>query len=133
MGVTRIRILGIDAPEFGQTCTGQDGHSWNCGALALAELSRLVATHTVTCYADGIDRYGRTLARCRAAGLDLGEAMVRAGMAVADGDYGLIELEARAARRGVWSGPFDRPADWRAHHGDDVGFDFFAWIRGWPR
>jgi endonuclease YncB( thermonuclease family) len=36
----RIRILDIDAPESGQTCTDQDSKAWRCGqeaALALAD------------------------------------------------------------------------------------------------
>lgn len=131
IGATRIRIIGIDAPEFDQTCTGPGAEVWECGAAAHRELSRLVAAQPVTCHSEGLDRYGRTLARCDAAGRDLGDAMVRAGLAVADGDYGPAEAEARSAGRGIWSGPFDRPAEWRAHHGGDAGFDFFAWIRSW--
>ena len=32
IGATRIRLTGIDAPELAQTCTGQSGKEWPCGA-----------------------------------------------------------------------------------------------------
>jgi len=49
---------------------------------------------------------------------DVGEAMVHDGDAVVLGfgrsDYQELQDEAEAAKRGIWRGSFERPADWRA-------------------
>jgi endonuclease YncB( thermonuclease family) len=46
--------------------------------------------------------------------------MVRQGWAVAfvryAKDYVALEEEARAARRGLWRGDFETPAEWRKRH-----------------
>jgi len=33
VGETEVRLFGVDAPEFDQTCT-RAGQSWACGAVA---------------------------------------------------------------------------------------------------
>lgn len=70
----------------------------------------------LVCSLRGVDKYRRRLATCRMPSGDLGADMVRQGFAVAYGDYAREEAEAQAARRGIWSGPFDRPQDWRKAH-----------------
>jgi endonuclease YncB( thermonuclease family) len=37
-------------------------------------------------------------------------------MAVAFGEFDAIESEAKAARRGIWAGSFQRPSEWRRDH-----------------
>lgn len=111
----RIRLQGIDAFELHQTCeTGP------CGRAAKDELERLIAGHAVSCEPVDTDRYGRTIAYCRAAGLDLGEQMVLQGHALAfrrySTEYVDEENEARSRRAGAWAGSFDNPADWRRAH-----------------
>lgn len=97
-GVT-YRLWGIDAPETQQTCP--DG--WPAGRLATSQLQTLIKGRPVICEAKDTDRYGRTVAVCRAGGEDLGALMVRSGMAWAfvrySSDY--IEQEARAKSAGV--------------------------------
>ncbi len=112
MAGRRIRLTGLDAPELAQTCE-RGGARWRCGEEARDALRRLVLGAPVTCSVSGRDRYGRDLATCAVAGLDLGAALVRRGMAVASGAYRSEEREARAAGAGVWSGSFEQPADWR--------------------
>lgn len=114
---TAIRLQDVDAPELRQPCGG-DGQNWPCGAAARDALSRLVRGKDVFCTSGSQDRYGRAVARCTVDGRDLGGEMVRQGLAVAHrgGDYGADEAEARAARRGIWAGPFELPADYRAAH-----------------
>lgn len=73
---SRIALHGIDSPEAYQTCA--DG--WAAGAMAMQALRDLVRGHAVTCEPKTTDRFGRTVAVCRADGVDLGAAMVRAGM-----------------------------------------------------
>jgi len=117
----RIRLSGIDAPELSQTCRDAHGREWQCGRAAKARLVDLVSRGSVACSARGRDRYGRTLAICSAGDIaDLGEALVRDGYAVDyrryTSDYLAAEDEARAARRGIWQGDFERPEDWRRRH-----------------
>ena len=112
IGNERIRLLGIDAPELSQTCRDAKGSAWACGGEASARLKTLAAAD-LTCTRRGLDRYGRTLAICRAGGVDVGETLVREGLAVSYGDYWFIEQTARLARRGIWQGDFVRPQDWR--------------------
>lgn len=129
-GSSRVRLLGIDAPELDQTCTDAAGAAYACGSAARAFLVGLIGDRTATCDHSGRDRYGRTLAKCSAAGGDLGDAIAGAGWAVAEADYSFAALGARAARRGIWQGSFEDPADWRRDHGTGVP-GFWEWIRSW--
>lgn len=117
-GDVRIRLHGIDAPEAGQTCRRATGASWPCGKAAIAALERLVDGADVTCETQGEDSYGRVIARCRAGGADLGEALVAEGLAWSfrryAHDYDAVEDTARAQRRGVFAGDNETPWDYRA-------------------
>jgi endonuclease YncB( thermonuclease family) len=133
----RIRLLGIDAPELDQTCGAASG-PWACGVAARDGLAALLANGPVTCSPRGRDRYGRILAHCAAADTDLSRAMVRAGLAMADGDYFADQAAARTARAGIWTGPFTAPAEWRREAGTNGGGDAasatpLGWIRSWFR
>ena len=115
---TRIRLLGIDAPESAQQCR-RDGAAWSCGADAAAALHEILAAGPLECTSQGTDRYGRTLATCRNALFDLGHEMVRRGLAVPFGEdapYEYAEARdlARQLRFGMWAGEFEEPAAWRA-------------------
>ncbi|WP_324076778.1 MAG: thermonuclease family protein [Erythrobacter sp.] len=113
---TRIRILGIDAPERGQSCS-RGGQAWACGTEATTALGEIIANGHVTCTATGTDVYGRTLATCQNAVFDIGREMVRRGMAVpssdAPEDYAAVSAIARQYAHGLWAGEFQHPADWR--------------------
>jgi endonuclease YncB( thermonuclease family) len=111
-----IRIMDIDAPELRQTCRDAQGRNWECGRAAHQRLKELSEKGALACRERGRDRYGRTLADCTASGVrDIGETLVREGLAVdfGRGAYSAAEREARNARRGIWSGDFQRPQDWR--------------------
>jgi endonuclease YncB( thermonuclease family) len=84
----------------------------------------------VTCAPSGRDAYGRTLAACSIDGRDLGAEIVSTGWAVADFDYAGEQLAARAAARGIWSGSFVAPAEWRRAHGAATE-NFWDRIRRW--
>jgi endonuclease YncB( thermonuclease family) len=106
-----VRLAGIDAPEHGQRCE-RLGKAWRCGEEAAAALRRLVGAGPVRCEGRRNDKYGRLLARC-ATHEDLGARLVGDGLAVAYGDYEVEEAAARAARRGIWGGTFEPPAEFR--------------------
>jgi endonuclease YncB( thermonuclease family) len=110
----RMRLLGLDAPELGQTCT-VDALPVPCGRRAREALAALVKDG-VSCRSRSRDGYGRALVTCRTTVGDLSEQMVALGEAVAAGCCRTQEVEARRARRGLWAGSFDRPADWRRAH-----------------
>jgi endonuclease YncB( thermonuclease family) len=112
IGGERIRLHGVDAFERGQTCGDQP-----CGRLSAEHLDRLTRGTLVRCTPLDVDRYGRTVARCEARGVDVGGAQVEAGLALAyrrySRDYVPQEDAARRARRGAWATDFTPPEDWR--------------------
>jgi endonuclease YncB( thermonuclease family) len=116
LGGERIRLRGIDAPEYNQTCR-RDGADYACGRTARQALVGLIGGRAVSCMGWQRDRYGRLLGDCRAGDVDLNRALVAAGWAVAYGNYETEEQKARSARVGVWAGSFDQPQDWRRAHG----------------
>lgn len=129
LGDERIRLAGIDAPEHDQTCTQADGSSWACGKAATTLLAETLRAGGVECNGSERDRYDRLVATCTIAGADLSAAMVRDGLALADWAYKAEEQEARSAGRGIWSGSFQTPRDWRANKGmEEGGWDAFGWL-----
>jgi endonuclease YncB( thermonuclease family) len=123
VGPTRVRLEGIDAPELAQTCRTAAGQSWDCGKVSAAFLRSLVQQKEIACDRTGSDVYHRTLATCFEDGIDINEAMVRAGMAWAFVKYSRayvdVEADARARRIGVWQGAAEAPWDFR-HKGWQV-------------
>jgi endonuclease YncB( thermonuclease family) len=60
---TTYRLWGIDAPECKQWCNG-----YPAGVIATGTLEKLIKSKTVVCEPKATDRYGRTVAICRANG-----------------------------------------------------------------
>jgi endonuclease YncB( thermonuclease family) len=120
VGATEVRLFGIDAPELSQTCSKR-GQPWPCGSEAARQLSNLVDGRLLNCDSMGIDKHGRTVARCRSGGIDINRTMVATGYAVAyrrySMDYVSAEESAKVSKRGIWSGTFELPSDVR--HGTD--------------
>lgn len=110
-----IRVFGIDAPEYRQTCTRR-AQLWECGREAASVMRAMVEGKRLTCRAREQDRYGRTVATCTLGEEDIAARMVRDGYALAYGAYQSEEQAARAARRGLWASTFETPAQWRAQH-----------------
>jgi endonuclease YncB( thermonuclease family) len=114
---TRIRLEGIDAPESGQTCRDQVGKDYPCGGVATNALVHRLAKQTVSCVPVGVDRFGRTLGDCSASGESINRWMVREGHALAFRRYSQAyvpdEKIAQAAKKGMWSGTFQAPWEYR--------------------
>jgi endonuclease YncB( thermonuclease family) len=112
-GVT-YRLWGIDAPETRQDCP--DG--WPAGRLATTHLQSLISGRNVICERKDTDRYGRTVAICRAGGEDLGAMMVRDGYAWAfirySASYVGQETLAKKEMLGVHRHDCVPAWDWRA-------------------
>ena len=110
----KIRLDGVDAPEI---C--QPG-----GREARQALEKLVLRQPVTLEVRVRDDYGRRVATLRREGRDIGEQLVRQGLAWnyryhgVRGPYAVAEDEARAARRGVFGDPAALPPrEFRERHG----------------
>ena len=111
---TEIRLQGIDAPEICQR--------W--GRESREALRTLVLSRTVTVSEIGRDTYGRVLARLHVRGQDVGGWLVANGHAWSShfhgnaGPYARQEVDAREARRGLWSHrrPLE-PRAFRRQHG----------------
>ncbi|KAA0970874.1 thermonuclease family protein [Aureimonas fodinaquatilis] len=116
----RIRLYGIDAPEGQQTCETSSGKIYLCGNSSAQFLTDLIGRNgRVSCVEHTRDRYGRIVAECRTSGgKNLNNEMVRAGWAVhyerySDGRYGRAQNDGRENKRGMWSGNFLLPEEWR--------------------
>jgi endonuclease YncB( thermonuclease family) len=120
VGDREVRLFGVDAPELDQSCK-RDGQDWTCGAAARDLLASLVRGKSVYCSQVGTDQFQRALARCVAGSTDLNRTMVATGYAVAfrryASDYISAEESAKAGKRGIWSGTFAMPSDYR-HAGE---------------
>lgn len=119
LGTERIRLRGIDAPEYNQLCR-KDGADYPCGKLSRQALVKLIGGRAVSCSGWQRDRYDRLLGDCKVGDIDLNAEQVRAGWAVAFGDYDMEEAAARVARAGIWAGSFEEPRDWRRSHNGAV-------------
>lgn len=112
----RIRLHGIDSPEGSQTCT-RNNRRWRCGQQAALALDRKIAQQPVTCRQTDKDRYGRIVARCWVEGNELNAWLVAEGWAVAYRRYSTLyvdeERSAELKNKGIWSGTFVKPEDWR--------------------
>lgn len=117
IGQTRIRLNAIDAPETDQTCLDPKGSPYPCGIVARDQLRAKIGTSAVNCQGEGLDKYGRTIATCRLGSEDLNQWLVTAGLALAyvqySDRYAADEAKARTAQKGLWSGAFVAPWDWR--------------------
>lgn len=127
IGNVRVRLYGIDAPEFRQLCKDASGRDYTCGLAAREALGDLTDGKTVSCQPAEGPSYDRVVARCSVDGpnqskLDLSEQMIRAGRVIelkshSKGRYAAAERAARDARRGLWAGTFERPSQWRQRVG----------------
>ncbi|HEV7328655.1 MAG TPA: thermonuclease family protein [Bosea sp. (in: a-proteobacteria)] len=111
-----LRLEGIDAPEYRQSCRDRNGSEVACGRQARRALAAMLALGTISCTVSRADRYGRGLARCQQGDAEINAALVRQGNAVSYGAYQAEEAEAKAAGRGLWALSFERPEEWRRSH-----------------
>lgn len=116
----RIRLVDIDAPELDQDCQDRQGQSWPCGRASTQALKGLLRDRQLSCRPQAYDQYHRALSVCSLPdGTNVNAWMVQQGLAVTSGFakvYGAQETDARGAKRGVWTGDFTAPRDWRRQH-----------------
>ncbi len=119
VGTQEVRLFGIDAPEYKQTCSIRYSN-WACGSDAASNLRGLVNGRSLQCSAVDRDVYGRTVAICHLGAMDIGSEMVRRGLATVlpngASRYGDLEAASRAKRIGIWASTFEKPSEYRASH-----------------
>lgn len=119
VGGIRYRLHGIDAPEAAQVCAGRAGDAWNCGQASIRLMEEITDGKSVECNDRGHDAYGRTIAVCTAAGIEINALMIQKGMAWAfrkySQDYVGIEDAARERGVGIWQAATETAWDFRAH------------------
>jgi endonuclease YncB( thermonuclease family) len=119
----RIRLFGIDAPEATQLCY-RGSEIWACGEAAASELRGLINGNELSCRGYEIDQFGRFVAVCTIAGMDLGKLMVAQGWAIAfrrySDDYVADQARAQASKLGMWNSTFVSPEEHRAAERGDA-------------
>jgi endonuclease YncB( thermonuclease family) len=117
-----VRLKGVEVPDRVQRClrggAKGNGRTWACGAEAYGTFRRFVQGRAVECSVGRTGEGNVALGSCRVAGVDVGESLVKAGLAFAEAGfaspYRSIEDAARAARAGIWSAASpERPTEWR--------------------
>ena len=114
----RVRLKGVDAPEAQQLCLDAAGKQYSCGQSSTEALREFIGSRPVRCEGSQRGRYGRLIAVCFGAdGTDLNEWLVSQGWALAyrrfSERYIPQEKAARKERRGIWTGRFTKPWQWR--------------------
>lgn len=116
IGTQRIILWGIDAPERNQTCT-LGGRNWGCWQAAMRKLQTLADDRSIKCVSQADpDPLGRIFAICTSGDVDIGEAMVKSGLARAfprqSKIYTAVEKEAKLAKVGLWQKSAKSVAPW---------------------
>ena len=81
LGSAKVRLFGIDAPEYGQKCSKRKSGVWPCGKEATRFLVELIGDQQVTCVSKGIDNYDRQIGVCSVGDVEVNASMVSSGMA----------------------------------------------------
>ena len=117
----KLRFKHVDAPETKQMCQDEDGYDYECGVTATNALKTKIGDSPIRCVVvEKRKTYGRFLVECSLEELALGQWLVVNGYALAYRKYSMRyveeEDEAKAAKRGIWSGTFTPPWEWRKKH-----------------
>ena len=114
-----VRLFGIDAPEYSQTCFNKKKIEYNCGLNSKEFLIKLIGGKKVDCLYAQKDKYDRFLAKCYLDNLSINEEIIKNGMAVVynftESDEVIDKLEEQAKNKkiGIWQGAFELPKNYR--------------------
>lgn len=114
---TKIRLVGVDAPEISQKCKTH-GHIENCGEIVKLRLVQVTSNEDTICYSHGKDFYGRVLAECYINDININKWLLREGLAVYYynkdfKNYKILETLAKQEKIGLWDSEFQNPKDYR--------------------
>lgn len=118
-----FRLLGVDAFERRQMCMRANS-CWPCGKAAQDLASNNVKSEEATITLTRTRTYGRPVATVSVAGRDLGETIIKAGLAIPEaqylrGDptraarYQAAYREAQRRKAGAFAGQWLAPSQWR--------------------
>lgn len=118
-----FRLLGVDAFESRQLCERR-GDCWACGKAAQDSAAKLLRSKTAEIRLTSTSTYGRPVATVTVDGADLGERLLRAGLAIPEaqylrGDpgraarYTAAFSQAKLAKVGALAGRWIEPSKWR--------------------
>lgn len=118
-----FRLLGIDAFERRQLCE-RAGSCWQCGKAAQDLAANALQSRTAVIQLTRSSTYGRPVAVVTTDGKDLGERLIRAGLALPEPQYlrndharaarySVAFEQAKAVRAGVFAGRWIDPSRWR--------------------
>lgn len=118
-----IRLLGIDAFEARQMCERRNG-CWSCGKAAQDLAARALRDADAVITLTPSSTYGRPVATVTVRGSDLGETLLRAGLAIPQSQYLRRDparraryeaafADAQGRRAGAFDGTWLPPARWR--------------------
>lgn len=120
--IKEARLVGIDAPEYKQTCFDEKDVEYNCGKESTKFLTELANNKKITCYYTQKDIYNRYLAKCKIGEISINQEILKNGMAIIY-DYSqsnklMKELEKSASnsKLGIWRGKFQIPKAYRKSH-----------------
>ena len=110
IGTTRIRLNGIDAPEYDQYCK-RNGQKYYCGKESINFLKQLISTNNIFCKIHSKDKYDRFLCTCYVKNININAELVKNGHALSyiDNLYSKEEQEAKLNKKGLWSSQFMHP------------------------
>ncbi len=111
IGTKRIRLIGIDAPEYDQHCKDKNNKLYPCGKQSAQYLQTLVNTATIKCKPHKKDKYKRLLCTCYADNTDINSEMIKNGQAIVylESPYQKDQAEAKKKHLGIWQGIFMHP------------------------
>ncbi|GDX35523.1 hypothetical protein LBMAG18_00340 [Alphaproteobacteria bacterium] len=114
-----VRLFGIDAPEYSQTCFNKKNIKYYCGLNSKEFLIKLIGGKKVDCLYAQKDKYDRFLAKCYLDNLSINEEIIKNGMAVvynfteSDEKIDKLEEQAKNKKIGIWQGAFELPKNYR--------------------
>ena len=118
----KIRLNGIDAPEFTQECLNGKSQQYQCGLASKNFLINLVKNQEVVCHYQKLDIYNRILGDCYIDKLNINHHLLTHGMAIIyDFNYAneqeiKLEQSAKEQQKGIWQGAFQLPKTYRKHN-----------------
>jgi endonuclease YncB( thermonuclease family) len=119
IGSQLVRFYGVEAPPSAQVCE-RGGATWRCGQDAEWALAERIERHWVLCDEQPPDRAGIAQGVCYIGGrngINLNAWLIENGWAMAKPEetssYVALEQAAQRAGRGLWSGKFGAPSEWR--------------------
>jgi endonuclease YncB( thermonuclease family) len=122
VGGKEVRLFGLDAPEYKQTCFDAENEEYSCGLESKSFLVNLAQKKEAHCIYAEKDKYDRFLAKCFIGKISINEELVKNGMAViynfteSDDKMDALEAAAKKQKLGIWQGAFQLPKDYRKSH-----------------